>query len=113
MTDKDRDLWLSALQHLIHDLTNKNHSAVITCSALKQSYRERLVGNLKNVVLVYLKGSYDLIRKQLLARKGHFFNANLLASQFEILEEPEGVLTVDITQEPSTIVKQIRRELRL
>jgi gluconokinase len=113
LTDKDREPWLTALQHLIQDLIGKNQSAVITCSALKQSYRDRLVGNLKNVVLVYLKGSYDLIRKRLLARKGHFFNVNLLRSQFETLEDPEGVLTFDIAQEPDAIVNQIRRELGL
>jgi gluconokinase len=94
LTDRDRDPWLTALQRLIHDLISKNQSAVITCSALKQSYRDHLIGNLNNAVLVYLKGDYDLIRKRLLAREDHFFNANLLASQFEALEEPGGCLAL-------------------
>jgi gluconokinase len=113
LTDKDRDSWLTGLQHMINDLIKKNRSAIITCSALKRSYRDRLVENRKNVVIVYLKGGYDLIHKRLLMREDHFFDVNLLASQFETLEEPEGVLTVDISLEPSTIVDQIRRELRL
>ena len=113
LTDRDRDSWLAALQHLINDLISKNQSAIITCSALKQSYRDRLVENRKNVVIVYLKGDYDLIRNRLLTREDHFFDVDLLASQFETLEEPEGVLTIDISLEPSAIVNQIRRELRL
>ncbi len=113
LTDKDRDSWLAALQHLINDLISKNHSAIITCSALKQSYRDRLVENRKNVVIVYLKGGYDLIHKRLLMREDHFFDVNLLASQFETLEEPEGVLIVDISLEPSTIVDQIKEGIEV
>ena len=113
LTDEDRDPWLNALEHLIRDLITKGKSAVITCSALKQSYRDRLSGKRKEVVLVYLKGSYDLIRQRLIERKGHFFNANLLRSQFDTLEEPEDVITVDTAEEPQAIVNKIRQKLGL
>ena len=113
LTDEDRDPWLNALEHLIRDLITKGKSAVITCSALKQSYRDRLSGKRKEVVLVYLKGSYDLIRQRLIERKGHFFNANLLRSQFDTLEEPEDVITVDTAEEPQAIVNEIRQKLGL
>ena len=113
LTDEDRDPWLNALEHLIRDLITKGKSAVITCSALKQSYRDRLLGKRKEVVLAYLKGSYDIIRKRLIERKGHFFNANLLRSQFDTLEEPEDVITVDTAEEPQAIVNKIRQKLGL
>src|SRR5919109_2303157 len=60
LTDDDRAAWLAALHQLIHDFTSANQSAVIACSALKQSYRDRLLRGEKDVRLVYLKGDYDL-----------------------------------------------------
>ncbi len=113
LSDADRDPWLNALQQLIRDLISDGHPSVITCSALKQSYRDRLLGKRKEVVLAYLKGSYDLIRQRLIERKGHFFNANLLRSQFDTLEEPEDVITVDAAEEPQVIVNEIRQKLGL
>lgn len=113
LTDEDRGAWLAALDHLIRRLIEERVSAVITCSALKQTYRDRLVGNRNDVVLVYLKGGYDLTRQRLLSRKGHFMKADLLTSQFDTLEEPEGVLTVDITQSPDAIVHEIKQQLGL
>jgi len=113
LTDDDRDSWLAALQRLIRELLRESRSAVIACSALKRSYRDRLLSGEHNVRLVYLKGDYDLIRKRLQKRQSHFMKADLLASQFETLEEPEGALTVDIAQEPGAIVGLIKRALGL
>jgi gluconokinase len=64
-------------------------------------------------VLVYLKGGYDLTRQRLLSRKGHFMKADLLTSQFDTLEEPEGVFAIDIAQEPAVIVDEIKQQLGL
>jgi gluconokinase len=113
LTDKDRKPWLATLQDLILDLVRNNQSAVIACSALKKSYREFLGKGAGNVVFVYLKGNYDLVRERLLERKGHFFDFKLLESQFETPEEPEGVLTMDVAQEPMVIVNKIRQGLGL
>lgn len=112
LTDQDRDSWLTALQHLICTLTQSHQSAVIACSALKQSYRDRLQGHRREVIFVYLKGELTVISQRLHARIGHFMNVNLLASQFETLEEPVGVITVDITHPPETIVRQIQQQLQ-
>jgi gluconokinase len=62
---------------------------------------------------VYLKGDYDLIRQRLQERQRHFMKANLLASQFETLEEPTDVLTVDVAHQPEDIVQHIKRKLGL
>ena len=113
LTDEDRASWIESLRNLIGDLIRQRQAAVITCSALKQTYRNRLVGNRNEVVFVYLKGSYDLTGQRLLSRKDHFMKADLLPSQFATLEEPKGVLTIDVAQDPDVIVENIKQELGL
>lgn len=112
LTDEDRAPWLDALNHLIRDLIAQAQSAVIACSALKQAYRDRLAGNRDEVVFVYLRADYALARARLLSRKDHFMKVDLLASQFDTLEEPEGALTIDIAEEPDVIVGRIREALQ-
>ena len=114
LTDADRAPWLEALHDLLGALLAQDKSAVLTCSALKRAYRQRLVYGHDGVCIVYLRGSYALIRQRLEARRGHFMGAALLASQFEALDEPdasEGVLTVDTSQSPEIIVEAIKRQL--
>ena len=113
LTDEDRASWIESLRNLIGDLIRQRQAAVIACSALKQTYRNRLVGNRNEVVFVYLKGSDDLTRQRLLSRKDHFMKADLLPSQFATLEEPKGVLTIDVAQDPDVIVEKIKQELGL
>jgi gluconokinase len=113
LTDEDRGPWLTALRHLIDTLIEENRSAVIACSALKQAYRERLLSDEKRVRFVYLKGDYSLIHERLRQRHGHFMKADLLTSQFETLEEPAGVLTIEVAREPEVIISLIKRELGL
>ncbi|MBI3801248.1 MAG: gluconokinase [Deltaproteobacteria bacterium] len=109
LTDDDRDSWLTALRHYIDTLLDNRQSAVLACSALKQTYRDRLGGNRSAICFIYLKGDYALIRQRLQKRQGHFMNADLLASQFATLEEPEGVPAIDIAQEPRAIVESIKQ----
>lgn len=113
LTDDDRDAWLTALQNLIHGFRRERQSAVIACSALKQSYRDRLLDGQQDVHFVYLKGDYNLVRQRLQKRQRHFMKAELLASQFATLEEPQGVLAVDVAQEPEVIVRRIKQALGL
>jgi gluconokinase len=108
LTDDDRDSWLTALRQLIDSLLQNDQSAVLACSALKQAYRNRLQRDSEKVRLVYLKGDYDLIRQRLTNRQGHFMRADLLRSQFATLEEPQGVLTVDISEPPERLVATIK-----
>ncbi len=113
LTDADRDPWLAALLHLIQTLIRQGQSAVVAWSALKQAYRDRLRIDAERVRFVYLKGDPRLIRRRLDRRRDHFAKADLLASQFDALEEPEGVLVVDAAQPPGAIVDLIGRELGL
>ena len=111
LTDADRAPWLAAIHARMVDVYNRGHSLVVGCSALKQSYRTVLADGLP-LRWVYLKGAPDLIRSRLLHRASHFMKVDMLASQFEALEEPSDALMVDVLQAPGVIVKRILAELR-
>ena len=107
LSDKDRLPWLQKMQNVINQHLSENTNIVITCSALKESYRQMLLINHESVKLVYLKGSFELIQKRLKERLNHFMGEKLLKSQFDILEEPLEAITVDISQSLEVIVKKI------
>jgi carbohydrate kinase (thermoresistant glucokinase family) len=62
---------------------------IITCSALKRSYRQIIIGDRPEVRLVYLRGGRDLMAQHLAGRTGHFMPADVLQSQIDTLEEPD------------------------
>lgn len=113
LTDEDRWPWLRAIRDYIQERLSADAPTVIACSALKAAYREVLLDGNDGAKIVYLKGSHDLIRRRLEARTDHFFDAELLKSQFEALEEPgsEAALTVSVNASPGAIVRTIRRKL--
>jgi gluconokinase len=112
LTDEDRAPWLAAIHAAITSWVAEKHNVVLACSALKQTYREQLWRG-PEVKFVYLKGSYERIDQRLLARKGHFADDHILASQFATLEEPCDAITVDISPSPTQIVDEISRRLAL
>ena len=112
LTDGDRAEWLMQLRGLIDRYIGKNEDLILSCSALKESYRRVLKVN-GNVRFVYLRGTYEQIEARLKERQGHFMKPGMLQSQFEILEEPVDALTVDISQTPKEIVKLIHNAWNL
>jgi gluconokinase len=113
LTGEDRAPWLSALRTLIEECLRTDTPAIIACSALRQIYRDHLQNGVTGVHFIYLRGDYELIQQRLRERSGHFMKADLLHSQFVTLEEPEGVLTIDVIHSPQVIVRQIQQALRL
>jgi gluconokinase len=114
LTDADRLPWLRKIAETIDSWRAHGESGVVTCSALKRSYRDIIVGDRPDVRLVYLKGSHDLIRQRMAARHGHFMPSTLLDSQFATLEEPspdENAITVDIEGSPEKIAREIADRL--
>lgn len=107
LDDTDRAGWLAVLAGLMRDGLARGDSGVIACSALKEKYRDDLRVDPTRVHFVYLKGSFDLIWERMLRRQNHYMKASMLQSQFAALEEPEGVLTCDITPPPEQIVDEI------
>lgn len=88
LNDSDRDDWLKNIHNRVNELTGQGTDVVVSCSALKRSYRESLSKQIDAILFVYLKGSFDLIHSWVEARKHHFMPVELLKSQFRTLEEP-------------------------
>ena len=110
LTDADRLPWLQKIAARIDEACGKHEHLVISCSALKRSYRDILVHGRTEVRLVYLEGSRELIADRLAKRKNHFMPAGLLDSQFAILERPsplERAVIVSIDAPVETVVDHI------
>jgi gluconokinase len=113
LTDADRWPWLDAVRAVVQQSLDRNRSAVVACSALKQKYRVLLITDPARVKLVYLKGSRGLISERLSHRSGHFFDPHLLQSQFDALQEPSDAIVVGIAQTPGEIADAIIARLGL
>ena len=106
--------WLRKIAEEIDGWRARGKSGVLTCSALKRSYRDIIIGDRPDVTLVYLKGSHDLIHRRMAARHEHFMPVALLDSQFATLQEPtpdEHPITVDVGGRPAEIAAEIVRQL--
>ena len=114
LTDADRLPWLERVAAWIDGQRAKKQPGIITCSALKRTYREIIIGDRPQVRLVYFRGARDLIAEHLSGRRGHFMPAALLQSQVDTLEEPdpsEDPLTVDVGASAAQIADEIIRLL--
>lgn len=114
LTDADRKPWLHRIAQEIDGFRQRGEGVVMTCSALKRAYRDIILGDRRDVTLVYLKGPRELIHLRMVRREGHFMPVDLLESQFATLEEPspdEDPITIDIGGSPVDTVAQIVREL--
>ncbi len=110
LTDADRADWLRALAARLREAGESGAGLVVTCSALKRSYRDVLRAAAPEVQFVYLEGSRALIAGRVADRRGHFMPASLLDSQLATLEEPdsdERAWACDIKDSPQHIVNDI------
>lgn len=117
LTEADRIPWLEDLQTAIKQWLQANKNMILACSALKNSYRDYLVVESDRVRLIYLRGSYELIKQRLQNRQNHYLGVELLESQFAALEEPSdtvySTIYIDISSTPTEIVDKIRHDLNL
>ncbi len=107
LTDDDRVEWLRSLAARIREAKDARTGLVMTCSALKRSYRDVLRAESPRVRFVFLKGPRALVAERLAGRIGHFMPLSLLESQFATLQEPlpdEDAWVCDIGQSPQDIV---------
>jgi gluconokinase len=107
LTDEDRWPWLDAIGAWL-DARGAAGGGVVTCSALKRAYRDRLVRGRPAVRLLHLHGDPALIAARQAARPGHFMPASLMASQFATLEAPgteENPITLSVEATPEAIVQ--------
>jgi gluconokinase len=105
--DEDRWPWLHDLRQAIDANLETGRSVVVSCSALKQSYRNLLQGANSKIRFVYLKGDYGLIYRRLQSRPHLYMRADLLPSQFNALEEPNDAIMVGVSDSVDVIVSQI------
>ncbi|MER7790128.1 gluconokinase [Streptomyces sp. NPDC097640] len=113
LDDDDRWPWLDAIGEWAHEHTAGG--GVVSCSALKRSYRDRLRAAAPDVFFLHLTGDRDQIAARMEARKGHFFTSKMLDSQLatlEPLQPDENGVAVDITPEPETVTERAVAALR-
>ncbi len=102
LTDEDRWGWLDAIATWINRHLKDGRPGVVTCSALKRVYRDRL--RAPGVAFVYPQGDYATVMALLAQRRGHFMKPDMLGSQFAILEAPgadEMHVTLDLKRHPT------------
>ncbi|MDQ0467854.1 gluconokinase [Labrys wisconsinensis] len=115
LTDADREPWLAAMAAAIRGWVASGTDAVLACSALKRSYRDRFRAADPQVRFVHLAGAEGLIAGRMAHRSGHFMPVELLRSQFATLEPPdadEGALTLDIARPPEALVEEAAAALQ-
>jgi gluconokinase len=113
LTDDDRWPWLDAIG--AHLAAQRGMGCVVTCSALKRAYRDRLRAAAPGLRFLHLHGELALVAARQAARQGHFMPASLVPSQFATLEAPtpdEGVVTLDVSATPQALVSQAIAALR-
>ena len=108
LEDADRWPWLARLNKELKE----REGAVLACSALKASYRQRLSQGIPDFTTVYLHASADLIRSRMATRTHRYMPATLLESQFAALEPPADAIAVDVAATPEACVAAILTELR-
>jgi gluconokinase len=109
LTDADRKDWLLAIAQQLADARAGRHKLVVSCSALKRSYRDILRTASPLLIFVHIHASRELLEARLKARPDHFMPASLLDSQLAILEPPgadERGITFDALQPPAEIAAQ-------
>ena len=115
LNDEDRWPWLDAVAGWIDARLAAHEPGIITCSALKRSYRDRIIGARKGVRLIFLHADRALLAERLARRTGHFMPPSLLDSQIATLEPPtadERPISVDLGPAPDVIVEEIIAALR-
>ena len=114
LTDTDREPWLSALHTLMAGWEETKTNGILTCSALKATYRQTLTAGLADVRFVWLDPSRNLLEDHLAHRKGHYMSPTLLDSQLATLERPvhsPDIFRLDGTETPDAAVHSVMKWL--
>ena len=107
LTDDDRAQWLRSLAMRLRRAEDAGTGLVMTCSALKRSYRDVLRAEAGELRFVYLRGPRTLLAERIAGRRGHFMPPSLLDSQLATLEEPspdEHAWVCDIRESPHDLI---------
>ncbi len=113
LTDMDREPWLESIRAFIAEALQEQKGLVLACSALKESYRQRLSVDPEHERWVFLHASREVLAERLAKRRGHFMSGGLLDSQLATLEVPAVALSVDVAAPPDEVVASIIQGLGL
>jgi gluconokinase len=116
LTDEDRRPWLEAIGRWIDARTAAGVSAVLTCSALRRSYRDLLRAGRPGVVFCHVTADPEQIRSRIEHRQGHYMPPSLLPSQLatlEPLEADERGVSVSASGDPAEVLDRALDELGL
>lgn len=112
LDDSDRWPWLEKISAALDQSLLTNNRVVLACSALKQSYREKLFPTSERVGhVVFLNGDTDLISKRMSERTNHYMPLSLLPSQFATLEPPSNAIIIDAARSLEKILQEILSRL--
>jgi gluconokinase len=107
LTDEDRAPWLRSIAARLRTAKGAGLGLVVSCSALKRSYRDALRAEAGELRFIFLNGPRPLIAERLAGRSGHFMPSSLLDSQFTALDEPspdEDAWECDVRKSPADLV---------
>lgn len=111
LDDADRAPWLERLRRRVVHHGVRGDPLVLACSALKASYRDALAGGDPRVRFLVLEAPDEVLRRRLQERAGHWFPADLLASQRDAFEPPDDALRVDASAPLDQVVAAARKAL--
>jgi gluconokinase len=109
LTDNDRRDWLLEIAQQLADAHASKHALVVSCSALKRSYRNMLRTASNDLAFVHIHAEFALLEQRMRARQDHYMPASLLESQVQTLEPPgadERAVTFDAALAPEQIAAQ-------
>ena len=120
LTDADREPWLALLRAVAERAAaDSRRGVLVACSALRAYYRDILRGARAPpgsaplpTYFVYIKGERDLLWRRISGRKGHYMKPNMLDSQLQTLESPEGEEGVVVVPLDATTEEQLEIAMR-
>jgi gluconokinase len=114
LTDEDRWPWLDAIGSWLDDCARAGDSVVLTCSALRRSYRDRLRRGRPGVMFCHVTATAAVLGERLERRRGHYMPAALLPSQLATLEplgDDEPGFSVSAEGTPEDMIDEALRHL--
>jgi gluconokinase len=115
LTDEDRWPWLQAIAELVAVRDSEGTSTVVTCSALKRSYRD-VLRDASPTFFVHLHAPFEVLQERMQLRSKHFMPTSLLRSQFDTLEDlgdDEGGAVVDVSDPVDVVVEEALNAVRV
>jgi gluconokinase len=115
LTDEDRWPWLQAIAELVAVKDHEGVSTVVTCSALKRSYRD-VLADAAPTFFVHLDAPFEVLEARMQHRTKHFMPTTLLTSQFATLEplgDDESGAVVDVTPPVDEVVEEAVNAVRV